>query len=134
MSGAVMSYGFLVFLVLATDLIPTEGFIGALPLLRPMLWLAAAGNFLAIDRIRARFLTPDALRQRQRPVVQSIVSWHVIMYALADGIAIYGLLLFLIARLLQDFIALAGVALGILYWLRPDAERYQSLLRQAGGF
>ena len=132
MSVALLVYGFLVFLMLSLEIIPREGFIGSLPLLRPLLWLAALGNFMAIDRIRSRFLTPEALRERARPVPQSILTWHSIMYALADGIAVYGVLLFFVAGLVQDFVALAGFAFAILYWLRPTVERYRTLMRDAG--
>jgi hypothetical protein len=133
MVGAVLTYGLLVFLMLSRDVIPKEGVLGPFPLLRILLWLAAVGNVGVIGRIRAQFLTPQALRQRARPVGQSIATWHIIMFALADAIAIYGLLLFLFSGLLHDFVVLSGLTLAILFWLRPTEQRYQTLLRQASG-
>jgi len=133
MAGAVLTYGLLVFLMLSRDVIPKEGVLGPFPFLRILLWLAAVGNFGVIGRIRAQFLTPQALRQRARPVAQSIVTWHIIMFALADAIAIYGLLLFLFSGLLHDFVVLSALTLAILFWLRPTEQGYQTLLRQASG-
>lgn len=133
MAGAVLTYGLLVFLMLSRDVIPKEGVLGPFPFLRILLWLAAVGNFGVIGRIRAQFLTPQALRQRARPVAQSIATWHIIMFALADAIAIYGLLLFLFSGLLHDFVVLSALTLAILFWLRPTEQGYQTLLRQASG-
>jgi F0F1-type ATP synthase membrane subunit c/vacuolar-type H+-ATPase subunit K len=133
MAGAVLTYGLLVLLMLSRDLVPREGFVGPLPFLRILLWLAAFGNFGVIGRIRAQFLTPQALRQRARPVAQSIATWHIIMFALADAIAIYGLVLFLLSGLLDDFVGLSGLSLAILFWLRPTEHRFRSLLHQASG-
>lgn len=132
MGGAVLAYGLVAFLLASTEVISDEGLVGGSPGLRLLFWLAAAGNFGVIDRVRRRFLTPQALRRRPRPVAQSIATWHVIMYALADAIAVYGLLLFLLTGALQDFLLLAGFALGMLYWLRPKKAGYDALLRRAG--
>jgi F0F1-type ATP synthase membrane subunit c/vacuolar-type H+-ATPase subunit K len=133
MVGAVLTYGLVVLLMLSRDLVPREGFVGSLPFLRILLWLAAFGNAGVIGRIRAQFLTPQALRQRARPVAQSIVTWHIIMFALADAIAIYGLLLYLLSGLLHDFAVLSGLSLAILLWLRPAEHGFRTLLRQASG-
>lgn len=133
MAGAVLTYGFLVLLMLSRDVIPKDGVAGPLPLLRILLWLAATGNFGVISRIRAQFLTPQALRQRARPLAQSIATWHIIMFALADAMAIYGLLLFLLSGLLTDFVVLSGLTLAILFWVRPTEHGYHTLLRHAGG-
>jgi F0F1-type ATP synthase membrane subunit c/vacuolar-type H+-ATPase subunit K len=133
MAGAVLTYGLLVLLMLSRDLVPREGFVGSLPFLRILLWLAAFGNVGVIGRIRAQFLTPQALRQRARPVAQSIATWHIIMFALADAIAIYGLLLYLLSGLLHDFVVLSGLSLAILFWLRPTEQGYRALLRQTSG-
>jgi F0F1-type ATP synthase membrane subunit c/vacuolar-type H+-ATPase subunit K len=130
MIGAVGLYGLVGYLLLVNGTIPPGGVVGPVPILRPLLWLAAFGNFVAIDRIRSWFLTPEALRQRARPVAQSIATWHIILYALADAIAIYGLMLFLIAGLTPDFLAMASGAVAILFWLRPNEARVSSLLRQ----
>ena len=133
MAGAVLTYGLLVLLMLSRDLVPKEGVVGPLPFLRILLWLAAVGNFGVIGRIRAQFLTPQALRQRARALAQSIATWHIIMFALADAIAIYGLVLFLLSGLLHDFVVLSGLTLAILFWLRPTEHGYRTLLRQASG-
>jgi F0F1-type ATP synthase membrane subunit c/vacuolar-type H+-ATPase subunit K len=133
MAGAVLTYGLLVLLMLSRDLVPREGFVGSLPFLRILLWLAAFGNVGVIGRIRAQFLTPQALRQRARPVAQSIATWYIIMFALADAIAIYGLLLYLLSGLLHDFAVLSGLSLAILLWLRPAEHGFRTLLRQASG-
>jgi hypothetical protein len=55
------------------------------------------------------------------------------MFALADAIAIYGLLLFLLSGLLHDFAVLSGLSLAILFWLRPTEQGYRALLRQTSG-
>lgn len=133
MAGAVLTYGLFVLLMLSQDFIPKEGVVGPLPFLRILLWLAAVGNFGVIGRVRAQFLTPQALRQRARPLGQSIATWHIIMFALADAIAIYGLVLFLLSGLLYDFVVLSGLTLAILFWLRPTEQGYRTLLRQASG-
>lgn len=133
MSGAVLVYGVLVSLILSLDLIPKGGLVGHPFLLRFLLWSCAVGCLGAIQRVRVRFLTPEGLRQRTRPVAQSIVTWNVIIYALANAMAIYGLLLFLTGGLLQDFLVLAGFALAILVWLRPTAADYWTLVRQPDG-
>ena len=131
MAGAVLIYGLFVLLMLSQDFIPKEGVVGPLPFLRILLWLAAVGNFGVIGRVRAQFLTPQALRQRARALAQSIATWHIIMFALADAIAIYGLVLFLLSGLLYDFVVLSGLTLAILFWLRPTEQGYRTLLRQA---
>lgn len=133
MSAAVLACGVVVAVILSMNLIPKAGLVGHSFILRLVLWLCAAGCLVAIQRVRVRFLTPEGLGQRARPVTQSIVTWHVIIYALADAIAIYGLLLFLLGGLLQDFLALAGFALAILIWLRPTEAGYRTLIRQAEG-
>ncbi|MFQ5848645.1 MAG: hypothetical protein ACE5IQ_13365 [Candidatus Methylomirabilales bacterium] len=130
-AGVVLITGVLVFLMRATGSVAGEGLVGPLPLLRPLFWLAALGCLVAIQRIRGHFLSPEALRQRAKPIAQSIVTWHVTMFGLADAIILYGLLLFLLAGLLGDFLLLAGVALGVFVWLRPTQERTHALLQKA---
>lgn len=134
MSSAVLVYGVLVYLLLTQGIIPEQGFVSDFPNLdvfRTILWLIAAGHFLAIRFVRTRFLKAEALRQRSMPVAQAINSVHIIMFAIADAIALYGLLLFMIAALLDDFLVLAGISLLILYWLRPKEDEYHVLVRQA---
>jgi hypothetical protein len=45
------------------------------------------------------------------PVVHSINTWCIVMFALAEAIAVYGFLLFLLAALVEDFLVLAGFSL-----------------------
>jgi hypothetical protein len=65
------------------------------------------------------------------PVVHSINTWCIVMFALAEAIAVYGFLLFLLAALVEDFLVLAGFSLLTFYWLRPKEEEYHALVRQA---
>lgn len=105
--GTVLIYGLVVYLVLAYGVMPQEGFVGDFPnfeLFRPLLWLIAAGEFVAVWVLKAR---------------------HIILFATALSVAIYGLLLFLMAALVQDFLVLAGLSLFLLLALRPRAEQYR---------
>ena len=131
--SSVLVYGLMVYLLLMQGTISERGFISDFPNLdvfRTILWLIAAGHFFAIRFVKTRFLKVEALRKRPMPVVQAINSVYIIMFAIGEAIAIYGLLLFLIAALLQDFLVLAGVSLLILYWLRPKEDEYHALVRQ----
>jgi len=92
--------------------------------------LLALGCFGAIRFFQGRFLTPEALRRQPTPVTGSIIQWSIFTFALAEAIAIFGLLLFLIAGLLGDFLLLAGISLLVLFWLRPKEDEYYALLRQ----
>ena len=135
MTGSVLLYGLLAAIMLSVDVIPKGGFVGDFPGLYPLrtaLWVMAAGCFVGIRAIRERVLTPEALRSRATPVTQSILTWHVVMFALADGVAVMGLLLFLLRVLIVDFLTLGGLALLTLLWLHPSEEDYHSLVREAG--
>lgn len=133
MCATVLIYGVFVYLMLTRGIIPGGGFASDFPnlnLFRTILFFIAAGVFLAIRLIKARFLAVEALLRRAVPLVHSINTWYIVMFALAEAIAIYGLLLFLIAALLQDFLVLAGISLLVLYWLRPKEDEYHALVRQ----
>ncbi len=97
--------------------------------LRTVIYLLAAGCYVTIRIFKARFLAPDAL-QRRAVSAQYINTWYIIIFGLAEAIAIYGFLLFMIAGLLEDFLVLAGISRVILYWLRPNENEYYTLLRQ----
>ena len=123
MCGSVFIYVLLAYLLIENGTIPEGGFVSNLPnlnLLRTVVYLLAAGCYAMIRIFKARFLTPEALRRGGS--AQYINTWYIVMYGLAEAIAIYGLLLFLIAALLQDFLVLAGISLLILYWLRPKED------------
>lgn len=129
--GTVLIYGLIVYLVLAYGVIPEDGFASAFPnfeLFRPLLWLIAAGEFVAVSVLKARFLSPEAIRRNVRGSVgQYLNSRHIILFATALSVAIYGLLLFLMAALVQDFLVLAGLSLFLLLALRPKADQYREL-------
>jgi len=132
--GSVLIYGLLVYLMLAYGTIPEGGFapdFSNFELFRPILWLIAAGEVVAVWVLRARFLSPEAIRRNVRGSVgQYLNTWHIILFALfatALSVAIYGFLLFLMAALVQDFLVLAGLSLFLLLALRPKAEQYRDL-------
>jgi len=134
MCGVVIVYASLAAIMLATGAIPSDGFVGdfaGLYALRAALWIIAAGCFMGIRIIRSRLLTPEALHGRQTPVAQSILTWHVVMFALADAMAVLGLLLFFLRGLMGDFLILGGAALVTLLRLRPSEEDYHALARDA---
>jgi hypothetical protein len=129
--GSVLIYGLLVYLMLAYGTIPEGGFapdFSNFELFRPILWLIAAGEVVAVWVLRARLLSPEAIRRNVRGSVgQYLNSRHIILFATALSVAIYGLLLFLVAALVQDFLVLAGLSLFLLLALRPRAEQYRDL-------
>ena len=132
MCSSVFVDGFLVYLLLTQGIMPEKGFVGDFPhvsMLRTVLWALAAGCVVTIRIIRARFLSVEALRRRATHVAQAINAVHIVMFAVAVSIAIYGLLLFMIGAFLEDFLVLAGLSLLMLYWLRPKQDEYHSLVR-----
>lgn len=132
--GSVLSYGLVAYLMLSQGIIPETGFAGDLPglnIIRAIIWLSAAGSYVGIRILRARLLTVDALRRHSARVTEVMNARLIIVYALAESVAVYGLLLFMIAALLQDFLFLAGAALLTLHWLRPKEDAYRALARQA---
>ena len=104
--------------------------LGRVNMLRGFLWLVGVGCFGAILFIRKRFLTPEALREQTTSVTGSISQWSISVFAIAEAIAVLGLVLFLIGALLEDFLVMAGFSLLILYWLRPKEKEYHALVRQ----
>ncbi len=129
--GSVLFSWVLVYLLLSQGIIG-EGFVSDFPnlnLLRIFLWVGVVGCLLMIGVIKRRFLSPEALRRHEAPLSQ-YYKWHVIMWALGEAIAIFGFVLFLVAALLEDFLAMAGITLVILYWLRPKEADYHDLARQ----
>lgn len=132
MCGSVFVYGLVAYLMIAYGTLPEGGFASDFPnihVLRTVIYLLAAGCYVTIRIFKARFLTPDALRGRAISA-QYINTWYIIIFGLAEAIAIYGFLLFMIAALLDDFLVLAGISLLIFYWLRPKEDEYHTLLRQ----
>jgi hypothetical protein len=129
--GTVLIYGAVVYLMLSSGTIPPGGFAPDFPnfkLFRPILWLIAAGETVAVWVLKARFLSPEAIRRNVRGSVgQYLNSRHTILFATALSVAIYGLLLFLMAALVQDFLVLAGLSLFLLLTLRPKADQYREL-------
>ncbi|MGH7371360.1 MAG: hypothetical protein ACREJK_05890, partial [Candidatus Methylomirabilales bacterium] len=115
------------------EAIPREGFVADFPslnVLRTIVFLLALGCFGAIRFFQGRFLTPEAFRRQPTPVTDSIIQWSIFTFALAEAIAIFGLLLFLIAASLTDFVPLAGISLLVLFLLRPKENEFYALLRQ----
>jgi len=132
--GSVLIYGLVACLMLSQGIIPETGFAGDLPglnIIRAIIWLFAAGSYVGIRILRARSLRVEALRHHTKRVTQVMNARLIVMYALADAIAIYGFLLFMLAASLQDFLLLAGAALLTLHWLRPKEDAYRALARQA---
>jgi hypothetical protein len=132
MCSSLLAYGVLVYLLLSQGIMPEKGFVGDFPhvgVLRTVLWALAGSLVVAIRILRARFLRVQALRRRAAPVAQAINAVHIIMFGMAVAIAIYGLLLFMIGALLEDFLIFEGVSLLLLYWLRPKQDEYHSLVR-----
>lgn len=132
--GSVLSYGVLSYLMVSHGIIPENGFAGGLPdlnVLRAIIWLPAIGLYAGIRILRVRSLRVESLRHHTKRVTQVMNARLIVMYALADAIAIYGFLLFMLAASLQDFLLLAGAALLTLHWLRPKEDAYRALARQA---
>lgn len=132
MCASVFVDGLLVYLLFTQGIMPEKGFVGDFPhvsILRTIIWALAGGCAVAIWIIRARFLSVEALRRRATYVAQAINAVHIVMFATAVAIAIYGLLLFMIGALLEDFLILAGLSLLLLYWLRPKQDEYHALVR-----
>jgi hypothetical protein len=130
--GTVLTYGVFLYLMLGNGTIPPGGFAPDLPNLnhfRTILWLIAAGHVLAIRILRRRFLNAETLRRWSMPAPQLINAVHIVLFATAVAIAIYGVMLFMMAALLEDFLALAGVSLMVLYWVRPKEDAYRDLVR-----
>jgi hypothetical protein len=84
-------------------------------LIRTLVWLLPVGCAAAIRFSRGRFLTAG-----------SIVQWYVVSFALAEAIAVSGLVLYVIAGLLVDFLLLASIALLLLASLRPKEGDFRS--------
>lgn len=131
--GSVLIYGVIAYLLIEYGTMPEGGFASDFPnidLLRTLIYLIAAGCYVTIRIFKARFLAPEALRRRGGSA-QYINTWYIVMYALAEAIAVYGFLLFMIAALLEDFLVLASFSLLTFYWLRPKEDEYHALVRQA---
>ncbi len=134
--SSVLVYGLLAYLMLTFGMMPEELFIGDFPnlnLFRALIWLLAAVEVVSILIIRAWTLNPDALRRHAMHVAGWMNTWYIIMFSLANVIAIYGLMLCLFAALFEDFLVLAGISLLMFYWLRPKKDDYHALVRQARG-
>lgn len=126
-------YKLIAYLLLTYGTIPEGGFAGDLADtlgFRLIIWLAAAGSFVTLPIFQARFLSADAIRGRVRTPVESYLNtWHIVLFAMAGSIAVYGFLLFLIGALLEDFLVLTDFSLLTFYRLRPQEEEYLALVR-----
>lgn len=110
---------------------PFDGFVKPPPpmeILRPVLLVVSAAMFFAIRFIRKAILSADPDRFAKRKVLNrsgsyqgeigQFVAMSVVVYALCESVAIYGLVLFLIAGSSFDFylfMALSLVYFGIFF-------------------
>ena len=131
-TGSVLICVVLVLAMVSQSIIPQDGFEGRFPnmnLWRAIVWAFAAANFVWILVIRARFLTPEKILGRGLGM-GSITLQYIKMFTGVVVIATVGLVLFLVAGLLYDFLVLAGLSLGILIWFRPKEDHIRDLVRQ----
>jgi len=92
----------------------------------------AGGYFGFLYFFRVRFLSPEMIRRRMHGSVgQYINTWTMVLFVMAQAVAVYGLLLFLVGALLADFLVLGGASLVTLLWLRPQEDKYFALVRHA---
>lgn len=127
---AIVVYGLVAVLLVARGAIPPGGFAPRVfPLLRLALYAVAAAEVAIIVRLGRRLLSPEYLaRQRSGSPAGRLQASYVILFALWDSVAVYGLILFLLGRGDLDFAVLAGAALLGLLLHTPRRDQWDRLL------
>ncbi len=91
--------------------------------LRTILLVLAAGQTLAVWFVWRRFVAPSGERApADRVDAQRAITMHVVCWALSEAIALYGLVIGLIARSVEPVFFVWGLVALLL--LRPRAENF----------
>jgi hypothetical protein len=102
---------------------------------RPGLWTVAFVIAGILWWWNQRYLTREALlnsdRGRWGSFASNFAARKIVAFALAEAIAIYGLLLALIGRYLWDQLLLSGLAAALLVHLYPSRAFFDELAREA---
>lgn len=92
-------------------------------LLRTVLLVLAAAQTLAVWFVWSRFVAPSGERAgADRVDPQRAIAMHVVCWALCEGIALYGLVIGLVARRLEPVFFLRGFVALLL--LHPRGENF----------
>ena len=83
----------------------------------------SAGHYFLIRLLQKRFSTPPHL---------NLPVGAIISFALAEAVALYGLIFFLIAGKAQDFYIFMAISLFFFYMFFPRFDRWEKLLAAAG--
>lgn len=128
---ALFVYTLVVFLIQAT-FTPFRGFAPSVPvhLLRPLLYLLSLITLGVIHLLKRVLLGSERLHGRgSQGLYIALQSGHIVLFALSETPALYGLLLFLLAGWAGDFLFLSLLALLSQLTLSPRRERWEEAAR-----
>jgi F0F1-type ATP synthase membrane subunit c/vacuolar-type H+-ATPase subunit K len=106
--------------------------------MRWVFYSLGAAEFLGVLVARSRLLSSDALveigrRSGRDPALRELQSRMVILLAIAESIAVYGLILFVLTARLADFYLLWVPALVAVLALTPQREVWTEIGRRGPG-
>lgn len=105
-------------------------------LLRPFFWLVAVVEVLFLnwwkqDYLKPRALLPDLPAQEQiNAAISNTTTRGIVAFAIAESIALYGLVLALIGRLFLDQYLLTFVSGVLMIQLYPSRQFFDELVRE----
>ena len=122
-------FGYLLLVeIIKRYLAPFTGFIEVSPTtadtIKYVLLFWSAGHYFLIRLLQKRFSTPPHLNLP----VSAVIS-----FVLAEAVALYGLIFFLIAGQAQDFYIFMAISLFFFYLFFPRFDRWEKLLAAAAG-
>lgn len=127
MIASVFAYCVVVEIIKRT-LAPFTGFMKIPPqsvaTIRYTLLFVSAGHYLLIKVLQKRFNTPPNL---------NLPVGAIISFVLAEAVALYGLIFFLIAGHAEDFYIFMAISLFFFYIFFPRFDRWEKLLDAAAG-
>ncbi len=141
LSASVPIYGAVAALVIASAPPvaegPPAGPAGTAPELMRLVLAAVAAPSLVLALawpllMRRRVAAPGGEAQDPEAALRRFRIHVIIRAALAESVAVYGLLLALINRSLPDFVLFAIPAFAVLVWLFPTRGRLESFLAESG--
>lgn len=145
-----------IYIVIAHNVLATPKFSGGFPAaetVRIVLWILVAVDLGYYAYWKKRYLKPEAIRadrkktkllralqehkgaieERAALVVSTYITRKIVIFAIIEAIAVYGLVLALAGRYLSDLYALSALSLILLIIEFPRERFLESLVREAEG-
>jgi F0F1-type ATP synthase membrane subunit c/vacuolar-type H+-ATPase subunit K len=126
--GSLLLYAVVVHVVRTTGAAPPPLHEPTLGRLRPALYGLGAGVALTLVILRSRWLPAG----HAAPTLAALQTRLVVLLALAEVVAVFGLVLFLLGGVIRDFYVLWLPAIGLQLLLTPTREVWEAVARGGG--